>query len=73
MSSKARFEQLYEVLKSEEVKMHDQVVHLHGQMAYNRKMQEALNQQLQQLRELVDKEDVKVAASKSKVTKKAKK
>ena len=49
MSGKVYIEQICKVLEADEKKMYDQVVHLNGQIAYNRKMWEILNQQLLKL------------------------
>ena len=67
MSGKVRIEQLCKVLEVEEKKMRDQVVYLNGQISYNRKMQEILNQQLC---EIVAEETIKVKTNKSKRGKK---
>lgn len=69
MSDKVGIEQICKVLATDEKKMYDQVVHLNGQIAYNRKMQEILNQQL---RELIA-EEAAAKINNSKTPKKAKK
>ena len=48
-SSKVLIEDLCKALKAEERKMQDQVIHLSGQISYNRKIQEICTQQLYEL------------------------
>ena len=58
MSGKERIEQVCKVLEAEKRKMQDQVIYLNGQILYNQKMQEILNQQLH---ELTDEEEAAIA------------
>lgn len=69
MSGKERIEQLLKALENENTKMRDQTMHLNGQIAYNQRVQEILNQQL---RELINDEDEIKTTSKSKTIKKKK-
>jgi len=63
-SSKVLIEDLCKALKAEEKKMQDQVIHLSGQISYNRKIQEICEQQL---RVLTDEEVVISKTNKSKI------
>lgn len=63
MSGKVCIERICKVLETDEKKMRDQVVQLNGQILYNRRMQEILNQQLCELT------NEEVAASKKQIVK----
>lgn len=69
MSSKVCIEQICKVLEVDEKKLRDQVAYLNGQILYNRKMQETLNQQLCELAT----EEAVTKTNKSKTPKKTKK
>ncbi|KKN18597.1 hypothetical protein LCGC14_0954210 [marine sediment metagenome] len=69
MLGEVRIEQVCKVLEVEEKKMHDQIVHLNGQIVYNRRIQELLTQLLRELTA----EEGKSKTTKSRVTKKPKK
>ena len=53
MSSKERIVKLLKALEVEEKKMREQIAHINGQLTYNQRMQETINQQL---REIADEE-----------------
>lgn len=69
MSSVDRIDQLCKALEVEEKKMRDQILHLNGQIMYNQRLQEVLNQQL---RELVAEEETVSSKSKPKLKPKPK-
>ena len=69
MSGKARIEQLIKALDTEEKKMREQIIHLNGQIVYNQRMQETLNQQLRELIVEEDKEAKETKETKSRAVK----
>ena len=70
MASKERLKQVREILVSEEKKMRDQIIHLNGQVVYNQRMQEMVNQLI---RESVDQEVISKTPKISKTSKSKKK